>query len=118
VHRLGCAGRPAGQLAVDRRRFRENPAAEAWLAVVRAQSGESQVRAGENAGKTLRHDYVVRRLIGPLAPDRRVASPAANRSPLAKPTGKRADLGVVAVFVQDKATRRDCAGLQRHACPG
>ena len=29
----------------------------------------SKVSAGENAGRTLQHDFVVRRLIGPFAPD-------------------------------------------------
>jgi len=46
-----------------------NAAAETWLALYE-NNLESQVRAGENSGKTLRHDYVVRRLIGPLAPDK------------------------------------------------
>lgn len=37
---------------------------EAWLAVL--ESGlENEVRAGENTGRRLRHDYVVRRWLGP-----------------------------------------------------
>jgi hypothetical protein len=72
--------------------------------------------AGENGGKVLRHDYVVRRLIGPLAPggDGRLAL----RQQIALEAGwKRADLGVV-VFVQDKASGEILQALQRHTCPG
>jgi hypothetical protein len=77
---------------------------------------ESQVRAGENLGKTLRHDYVVRRLIGPLQtrPDGRLS--LRQQIPL-EADWKRADLGVVA-FVQDKKSGEILQALQRHACPG
>lgn len=59
---------------------------------------ESQVQAGENHGKRLRHDYVVRVLIGPVAvaPDK--ATRQAWPIPLAA-DWKRADLGLAA-FVQ------------------
>lgn len=62
----------------------------------------TDVRTGENRGRLLRHDYVVRRLEGPLplAADGRLAlrqrfAPA--------PEWKRADLGVAA-FVQNRAS--------------
>lgn len=109
-------GAPSGgQLAVDGEIAVTDPAAEAWLALYE-NNLESRVRAGENAGKTLRHDYVVRRLIGPLAPD------AAGRVPLRQQIAlaadwKPADLGV-AVFVQDTVTGEIVQALQRHACPG
>lgn len=75
---------------------------------------ESQVRAGENSGKTLRHDYVVRRLIGPLAPDSE-GRVALRRQIALDPAWKRADLGV-AVFVQDQGTGEILQALQRHGC--
>ncbi len=88
---------------------------EVWLALYE-NNLESQVRAGENSGKTLRHDYVVRRLIGPLAPgkDGRLAL----RQEIVLYAGwKPADLGVAA-FVQDKVSGEILQALQRHACPG
>ncbi len=91
-----------------------NAAVEAYLAVYE-NNLESQVRAGENAGKTLRHDYVVRRLVGPLALDRQ--GRLSLRQQIALEAGwKRADLGVVA-FVQDQASGEILQALQRHACP-
>ena len=61
----------------------------------------NDVRAGENRGQRLRHDYVVRRLEGPLA------LPADGRLTLRQrfalaPDWKRPDLGITA-FVQDRA---------------
>ena len=90
-----------------------NASADAWLALYE-NNLESQVRAGENAGKTLRHDYVVRRLIGPLAPDKQ--GRLVVRQLIALEAGwKRADLGVVA-FVQDRASGEILQALQRHSC--
>ena len=88
---------------------------EAWLALYE-NNLETVVRAGENAGKTLRHDYVVRRLIGPLTPDRE-GRLALRREIALDADWKRADLGV-AVFVQDKASGEIVQALQRHACAG
>jgi len=90
-------------------------AAEVWLALYE-NNLESQVRAGENSGKTLRHDYVVRRLIGPLAPDPNGRLSLRQQIAL-NPDWKRADLGLV-VFVQDKASGEILQSLQRHACAG
>lgn len=75
---------------------------------------ESQVRAGENAGRTLRHDFVVRRLVGPLVPDAKGRLTLRQEIAL-EPDWKRADLGVAA-FVQDRATGEILQALQRHAC--
>lgn len=61
----------------------------------------TEVKAGENRGVKLRHDYVVREWIGPLA----VAGSAELRRTLAlKPDWKPGELGVAA-FVQDAAGR-------------
>lgn len=90
-----------------------NAAVEVYLAVYE-NNLESQVRAGENAGKTLRHDYVVRRLIGPLPPDQ--AGRLILHRQIALDAGwKRADLGVV-VFVQDSTSGEILQALQRPAC--
>lgn len=104
-----------GQLAVEGEVSATNEAAEVYLALYE-NNLRSQVRAGENAGKTLNHDYVVRRLIGPLPPDH--AGRVSLRQKIALAADwKRADLGV-AVFVQDKASGEIVQALQRHACPG
>jgi hypothetical protein len=61
----------------------------------------TDVKAGENRGVTLRHDYVVREWIGPIE----VSGAAALRRTLALQSDwKTADLGVAA-FVQDAAGR-------------
>jgi hypothetical protein len=61
----------------------------------------NQVKAGENSGVRLDHDYVVRELIGPLALDAD-GKLAAERSLTLKPEWKTRDLGVAA-FVQNRA---------------
>ena len=76
---------------------------------------ESRVLAGENGGKVLRHDFVVRRLIGPLQPD--AEGRLALRQQIALEVGwKPADLGVAA-FVQDRGTGETLRALQAHAGP-
>lgn len=87
--------------------------AEAYLALYE-NNLESQVQNGENAGARLRHDYVVRHLIGPLAPD--PAGRVILRQEIAlNPGWKPADLGVAA-FVQNKASGEILQALQRPAC--
>ncbi len=112
---LRLASDAGGILAIDGEARMARPGLEAWLAVYEHKL-ESAVGAGENAGRTLRHDYVVRRLIGPLAPgpDGRVAL---RRQLALDPTWKRPDLGVVA-FAQDRASGEVVQALQRHACAG
>jgi len=46
----------------------ERPLAQAWLALYENHLA-SEVSAGENRGKRLAHDYVVRDITGPFAPD-------------------------------------------------
>ena len=104
-----------GQLALRGEVAAANAGTDVWLALYE-NNLVSQVRAGENGGKTLRHDYVVRRLIGPLTPDQ--GGRLSLRQEIALDAGwKRADLGVVA-FVQDKASGEILQALQRHACAG
>lgn len=104
---------PEGQLVVRGEISAAQAAVDVWLALYE-NNLESQVRAGENAGKTLRHDYVVRRLIGPLTPSRE--GRLSLRQKIAPEAGwKPADLGVV-VFVQDRATGEILQALQRQAC--
>lgn len=112
VLELGVAG--AGPVAIGGEVSGANASTETYIALYE-NNLESQVRAGENSGKTLRHDYVVRRLIGPLAPDRE-GRVSLRRQITPEPGWKRVDLGVAA-FVQDKATGEILQALQRHACP-
>jgi hypothetical protein len=69
----------------------------------------SNVTAGENAQRTLHHDYVVRQLIGPLDPQR------ANHSFELQPGWKAADLGVAAFVLN--ARGETLQALARPACP-
>lgn len=74
----------------------------------------SRIDAGENAGSLLKHDYVVRELIGPIR------LPASGALPIqhAFSVGadwKRNDLGVSA-FVQNTNTGEVYQALQRPAC--
>lgn len=69
----------------------------------------SKATAGENAGRLLRHDYVVRSLVGPLDPRRARHGFAVERG------WKAADLGVAA-FVLD-ARGGTLQALARTACP-
>lgn len=115
VLELGTGTGMIGQLALDGE-ISDMPAeADVWLAVYE-HNLQSQVRAGENLGKTLRHDYVVRRLVGPLSPDRRGHLSLRRQIPL-EADWKRADLGIVA-FVQDRKSGEVLQALQRHSCAG
>ncbi len=110
---LELAAPGGGSIAISGEVSAANVGAETYVALYE-NNLESQVRAGENSGKTLRHDYVVRRLIGPLAPDRE-GRVSLRRQIALEPGWKRADLGVAA-FVQDKVTGEILQAVQRHAC--
>ena len=113
--RLQLAFATEGILSIEGEARMARGGLDAWLAVYE-HNLESAVRRGENAGKTLRHDYVVRKLIGPIAADREARSSLRQRVALA-PEWKRPDLGVVA-FVQDRSSGEVVQALQRHACGG
>ncbi len=74
----------------------------------------SQVRAGENEGRTLAHDYVVFEWVGPIAfsPEGRVSE--RRRLPLL-PRAVAANSGVVA-FVQHRETAEVLQALMLPAC--
>lgn len=74
----------------------------------------SRIEAGENAGKLLRHDYVVRELIGPIRLLASGTSSFQHRFTLGA-DWKRDDLGVSA-FVQNAVTGEVYQALQRPAC--
>jgi hypothetical protein len=75
----------------------------------------SEVRAGENRGKTLPHDYVVLQWVGPL--DFKAQKLLEKRSLPLLPKAVPANSGVVA-FVQDRATAEVLQALMLPACPG
>lgn len=96
--------RPApGQLAIKadfRLKSGARQSAQAFVALYE-QRLSTDVKAGENRAVTLRHDYVVRKWIGPIA----LNGAAALRKTLALESDwKPGDLGVAA-FVQDAAGR-------------
>ena len=69
--------------------------AVAYVAIYERKLGTT-VSGGENAGRTLEHDFVVRRLIGPFAPDAR--GRLALRQDVTLETGwKRGNLGMALV---------------------
>lgn len=76
----------------------------------------SRVIAGENRGVTLRHDHVVRELIGPLPPDAQGKFSVQRSLPLGV-SWKTKDLGV-AVFVQDQKTGETLQSVALPLCGG
>jgi hypothetical protein len=101
---IGLAARRAaeGSLEVSATAALRGTAGDAALYLaLRENRLASEVRAGENSGRRLDHDYVVRELIGPVP---FAAGKAQARRVLAlQPRWKRADLGIAA-FVQDRTT--------------
>jgi len=74
----------------------------------------SEVKAGENSGRRLEHDYVVRELVGPMTFG--TEGKAEARHPLNLSTEwKRADLGIAA-FVQDRSTGEVLQAVTLGAC--
>ena len=74
----------------------------------------SAVAAGENKGKTLKHDFVVREWGGPFAFNSD-GTLAVTRDVALKPSWKQRDLGV-ALFVQNRSTGEVLQALQLAAC--
>lgn len=89
----------------------ERPQANMYV-VVYENHLSSNVKAGENKGRTLHHNYVVRQWLGPLEVDNAGSARLERALPL-QPEWKTQDLGVV-VFVQQAQTG---AVLQALALP-
>ncbi len=77
---------------------------------------QSAVKAGENKGKLLHHDFVVRELIGPLPADQTGQVHWKSVMPL-RPDWKRPDLAFVA-FVQDEHNGEILQALHAELCAG
>lgn len=90
-------------------------AAALYLAVYQNRL-HSRVEAGENEGRTLAHDFVVRDWIGPIdfASDGR----ARDKRNLGLPPGTAARDAGVAAFVQNRITAEVLQALLLPACPG
>ena len=101
--KLALASPGAGRVMLEAR-FALVPgvaAARPEAYVVLYENGlQTEVKAGENRGATLRHDHVVRLWMGPIALNRGMAE--YTRLLDISPEWKRANLGVAA-FVQDSA---------------
>jgi hypothetical protein len=76
----------------------------------------SRVEAGENEGRTLAHDFVVRDWIGPI--DFAGGGRVHDRRSLALPPGAPVSNTGVAAFVQDSGTAEVLQALILPVCPG
>ncbi|MBI3778866.1 MAG: DUF1223 domain-containing protein [Gammaproteobacteria bacterium] len=105
----------AGRLEVRGEALLRTPREDAQVFLALYENNlTSRIEAGENAGKLLRHDYVVRELVGPFRLPASGASAFQHRFILGT-DWKRDDLGVSA-FVQNAATAEVFQALQRPAC--
>ena len=103
--------RVQGRVAVDDPgRLRR---AEARVALTQNRL-ESQVTAGENGGRRLHHDHVVRAWSGPYLPD--AAGDITFDVRLPRPAEFRADSAAVVVFVEDAGTGRTLQALSAPIC--
>lgn len=75
----------------------------------------TRIRAGENQGRTLRHEFVARRWLGPVPLAKDGTAHFKQRLELDK-AWKANDLGVVA-FVQDRVNGEVWQALARPSCP-
>ena len=89
-------------------------AAALYLAVYQNKLS-SRVGAGENQGRTLAHDFVVRDWVGPV--DFASNGKVRDRRSLTHPPGAAANDWGVAAFVQDRATAEVLQALILPACP-
>ncbi len=76
----------------------------------------SEVKAGENRGRRLEHDFVVREWIGPLAFGESLKLEESRSLPLISGADPK-NLGVAA-FVQNRSTSEVLQALMLPACPG
>lgn len=106
---------PEGLRAVVRARLLDPQAARKPALYLAAYGNrlESRVAAGENRGRTLRHDYVVLHWEGPF---RFSGAELAAERVLALPPGVVPTSSGVAAFVQDRASGRVLQALMRPAC--
>jgi hypothetical protein len=114
--RITLALSPAGGTTAKLRATASVPQREARedtvLYVARYENGlTTSVKAGENRGKTLTHDFVAREWWGPLAPD--AAGDTAFERPL---DAQRLARGGVAAFVQSRRTGDVLQALALPAC--
>ena len=113
--RLEAAGKTALEVAfgaqlLDKSQLKD---AVAYLAAYENRL-VSEVRSGENRGRALRHDFVVRQWEGPLAFGADGALALKTSLPLL-PTAKPGDSGVAA-FVQNRSTGEVLQALMRPPC--
>lgn len=108
---------PEGAIRVEGVAIVDEPAARGdalvWVALV--QGGlVSDIKAGENAGRRLRHAHVVREFAGPFRPD------AAGRAGFAvrweRPVEFRAEDAGVVVFAESDATGRTLQAVAAALC--
>lgn len=109
----------ASSLAVELDVRLDQPAsgslAQTYVAITE-NSLQSAIKAGENQGKLLRHDFVVRELIGPLQAN--TAGQLHWKSTVAlRADWKRPDLSLVA-FVQDQRNGEILQALRAPLCAG
>ncbi len=76
----------------------------------------SEVKAGENRGRRLEHDFVVREWIGPIAFGENLKVEESRALPLISGADPK-NLGVAA-FVQNRSTSEILQALMLPACPG
>jgi len=89
--------------------------AEAYIAIYE-NSLKSEVNAGENSGRQLRHDYVVRELYGPYRLDESTTADGILKHTFALgPQWKNRDIGVAA-FVQNRTSGEVLQALSLKAC--
>jgi hypothetical protein len=97
----------------------DRPEAALYIAITE-KNLTSPVSAGENKGALLRHDHVVRELIGPLAVDSKDRTEGhfpARRVITLEPDWKRDDLSIIA-FVQNSRTGEVLQALSTPLCRG
>lgn len=115
--RISSLHRGALQVEASARVFDPARGARADLYLALYQNGlRSQVQAGENEGRMLAHDFVVRDWIGPIAfaPDGELH----DRRNLMLPAGAAVRDAGVAAFVQERTTAEVLQALLLPVCPG
>ena len=93
---------------------RNNPGQTGLYVAVYERNLVRRIEAGENRGRTLRHDFVVRELIGPQPLDKKDAARTTSRVDIKK-EWKEADLGIAA-FVQVRDTGEVLQALALPLC--